>query len=159
MKLVLLTLTLLINSFMHPFHVGVTEIAYDQSDKTLQVSQRMFSDDLEKGIRSAYDVSFDIVAANETIRDSLVLQYLNDHFHVKQNRKRLPIRYLGSEMEEEALWIYFEVPAENTSGLTLRNTLLFNEYEDQQNLVHITMGDEMKSYLFKPSDKEQPIFH
>jgi hypothetical protein len=158
MKLALFTVLLITNALIHPFHVGVTEITFDEEEKALQISQRMFSDDLEKGIKSAYDISFDIVAASETKRDSLVLQYLNDYFKIKQHKKRLPIRYLGSEMEEEALWIYFEVPVENTSGLTLRNTLLFNEFKDQQNLVHITIGGDMKSYLFKPSDKEQAIF-
>ncbi|MGB5930956.1 MAG: DUF6702 family protein [Cyclobacteriaceae bacterium] len=158
MKMVLLTLLLLARTFMHPFHVGVAEIAYDEEEQVIQVSQRMFSDDLEKGISRAYGISFDIIAAGEEKRDSLVLIYLNDHFHVKQQGKRLPINYLGSELAEEALWAYFEVPASSTQGLTLRNTLLFHQFDDQQNLVHITVGKDMKSYLFTPEDKEQPIF-
>ncbi|MFA0961962.1 DUF6702 family protein [Roseivirga sp. BDSF3-8] len=133
-------------------------MSYNMNRQSIEVSQRMFSDDLEKGIRSAYGISFDILEASQAERDTLIMRYINDNFHLKKNKKRLTIRYLGSEFEEEALWAYFEIPASDTENLSLRNTLLFNEFDDQQNLVHIDRQKDLRSYIFRRSDKEQVIF-
>ncbi len=40
--------TLKANVSVHPFYVGVSEIEYDQSDSTIKVSIRLFTDDLQK---------------------------------------------------------------------------------------------------------------
>lgn len=159
MKIALFSLLVMVSTLMHPFHVGITEMSYDAKSHTLQISQRLFSDDLENGISSASGQAFDILEASQAERDSLVLDYLRHRFYVRQKGKRLPLRYLGSEFEEEALWIYFDIPVDDTRHLTLHNTLLFNEFDDQQNLVHITTDDgEIRSYVFDEDEKEQAIY-
>ena len=157
MKAGIVSIALILSSFMHPFHVGVAEIIYNQDNKVLQISQRMFADDLERGIRSAYHNKFDIMAASEAERDSMVLAYLKDHFQVKQQDKGIPIRYLGSEIEEEGLWAYFEIPVDIDEAIMVRNTILLDVFKDQQNLVHVTIGDETLSYLYNSSKKAQTI--
>ncbi|MFN7791981.1 MAG: DUF6702 family protein, partial [Cyclobacteriaceae bacterium] len=37
---------------IHPIHISVTEITYSEKDKALQITSRLFIDDLELSIRS-----------------------------------------------------------------------------------------------------------
>ncbi len=38
--------------FLHPIHISVSEINYSEKDKALQITSRIFIDDLELSIRA-----------------------------------------------------------------------------------------------------------
>ena len=57
--------------------------------------------------------------------------------------------FLGKEVDIDATWCYVEIV--NITALetmTVTNTLLFDAFEDQINLVHVKANDQKKSLVF-----------
>jgi hypothetical protein len=140
----------------HDFHTSLTEMRVNAKDKTVEVTVRMFTDDLEAALTRAN--------ANQRVRleakdknDPLIDRYLKQHF-VLLNAKgqRRAYQFLGKDFEADATWLYLEVPlAEPLPGTKLQNNVLFDLFDDQTNLVNVFYGgDEKRSFLFNQKSKE-----
>src|SRR5688572_1701844 len=103
-----LTLVILFNIF-HPFYVSVTEIEQNQKTGKLQVSTRIFYDDLEKALDKRYKTNINILKpVNKQQVDALISGYVKEHLKIKADNKEMLLKYVGYEIEEEAAWCYFE---------------------------------------------------
>lgn len=133
---------------LHPIHVSVTEVEYDQKDRALEVMMRVFIDDLELTLRHHLaQPELDILRpARKDSTDRLVRDYLADHFRISLDDKAQKTTYLGHEQEGEALILYVEVKnVEKWNTITIHNDILMSTYEDQSNIVHVYVGDRVKS--------------
>ena len=91
--------------FLHPIHLSVSEINYSEKDKALQITSRIFIDDLETSIRKKLNQpELDILKpTGGQSTDQLVSAYINDHFKVKLDNKPQKLSYLGHEIEDAAI--------------------------------------------------------
>src|SRR5882762_5937289 len=78
----------------HPVHVSVSEINYSEKDKALQITSRIFIDDLELSIRNnRKEPEMDLLAPkNGLTTDQLVSEYLKGHFKIKLDGKLQKMR-------------------------------------------------------------------
>jgi hypothetical protein len=134
---------------LHPVHVSVTEVTYSEKDKALQITSRIFIDDLELSIQKQVgQESLDILKPrNGLTTDQLVSDYLKKHLTMKMDGKPANIKYLAHETEDAAMICYLEI--ENVKKLkTLEVTIdvIHETHTDQSNLVHITYKGPVKSY-------------
>jgi hypothetical protein len=128
--------------FVHPFHVSVTEVAYKQNTKALHITQRIFFDDLEKGIQE--------INGNDEYRlqiplDSIAKAYLISQSTISvHNRKAL---FLGVEEDQDLVWVYFELEnVQINNEITFHSKLLTRTFEDQENLVHFRLPGGKETY-------------
>ena len=131
----------------HPFHVSVTEVNHNASDKTLEVMCKIFTDDFEKALAQKYRTKVDLGKADmHEAMDSLIRKYLADAIQIKPSGKIVTVNYLGYELDKEAAYCYFEIA--NVSSLTkldVVNTILYDLFDDQMNIIHVTTGGKRKS--------------
>lgn len=134
-------------SFLHPFHVSVTEIQYQETEKSLQITHRIFLDDLELGLKNfGYEDADLYRLKDEGLFEEYLTNYLGSHFKLKVNGKLLKMNYVGKEIEEDALWCYMEVNGvKKVDDVEVAHTLLLEIYDDQSNLVHVYNKGEVKS--------------
>jgi hypothetical protein len=134
-------------SGLHPFHVTVTELIYKEDDKAVQIMHKIFVDDFEQTLNKAYGVNLDILALKDTKSiDSLVSDYLSKKFSIAIDGKKEEIVYLGSELEENVLWCYQEIyKVRRPKIFRITNEVMFEEFDDQSNLVHTTLNGELKT--------------
>lgn len=132
---------------MHPLHVSVTEIAFDAQEKELEVVLRVFTDDLELAIRDAKkDENVNLLKPENTTVDKLVWEYLEPRFKVFVNGRAQTPKYLGHEKDGDVFIFYIQVqPVENLQTVSITNSILTELYDDQANLVNITLNDKTKS--------------
>lgn len=143
---------------IHPFHVSVLEIEYNEQGKTLQLSQRIFIDDLETALNKKSTKTIDIINMDKSITDPLIKAYLKDKISLRINQRGLELEYLGFEIEEDAAWIYLEVTdVNNLTTLELFNTILLEVFEDQVNLVHQLKKGTTKSYKLDSKQTQQQL--
>lgn len=145
----LFILTFLIHLFsFHPIHVSVTEITYDEKDKELEVISRIFIDDLESAIRNSQNKP-ELNLLNPGTSgpiDKLVSEYVQPRFKIKLDGKEIKATYLGHEIENEAILCYIQVPAaKKWRVIEVTNTIITELHSDQSNLVHVTVGGDVKS--------------
>jgi len=142
----------------HPFHVSMCEVRYNEEAQSLEIALKIFIDDL--------DLYFDKVGVTDqyfgepgelATADSLLTGYLNKVFSIRVDGKSKTKNYLGKEIDKGALWAYFEVKNVapfKTFGCS--NSLFFELFDDQQNIIQLTYQDETRSLLLQkrnPSDQ------
>ena len=131
----------------HPFHVSVVEINHNATDKTLEISCKIFTDDFEKVLRQNYNTKADLMnPANVKAMDTLVKKYILSHVAISADGKPVSLSYLGFERENEAVYSYVEVS--NISAvkkMDITNKLMQDLFDDQLNIMHVTVGGERKS--------------
>jgi hypothetical protein len=150
-----LMLVILFNIF-HPFYVSVTEIEQNQKTGKLQVSTRIFYDDLERALDKRYKTNVNILKpTNKQQVDALISAYVKEHLKIKADNKDLILKYVGYEIEEEAAWCYFETDKRDPiRNLSIQNNILFEQHESQVNMIHaLVAGKRQSSKLDNPKDK------
>jgi hypothetical protein len=133
----------------HPFHVSVCDMVYDSRQQNLEISVRIFLDDLEKGLQGyTQNPSF-------FLQEGIDTAYLNQSLEGYINQKliilnlkgdTLSYKYWGFEEDLDVMWCYFEVfDLSAFEGLEIRNEILLEVYDDQENLVHLRNDGDVKS--------------
>lgn len=146
-------------SYLHPIHVSVTEIDFDQKDHALEIMMRVFIEDLEVTLRNSLnDPDLDILQPDDgRTTDRIAADYLSEHFKVALDDKPQKTKYLGHEQEGDALIFYIEVSnVKPWKTISVQNDIIFATYSDQSNLVHVYVNDKVKSLRLTentPADK------
>jgi len=131
----------------HPFHVSVCEIDHNPDTKSLQITHRIFIDDLEQGINTSNNSEYDLYdPQNPQLRDQLVKDYLLENFTILVDGKKKKMNFLGLEVDTEAIWCYVEIEGvRKLKELEVHNSLLMEIFPDQANIIHVTFEGEVKS--------------
>lgn len=146
---------LLLNSVSdrHPFFVSVTELEYNNTEKTVEISCKLFTDDLEKTLRTQYPGKIDLLnPQKKTEMISILDAYIRKNLKLTINGKPVTMNYLGYEQQQEAIISYLELPqAEPVKKISLENTLLYTLHPQQMGIVHcIVSGNRKSSRLLNP---------
>jgi len=143
---------------IHEYHISVTKLNVNPSQKMLEISIRAFTDDLEKGLSLAND-NRRILLRNGDDNNPLVEKYLRQHFVLADPERKLrTCTFIGKEAEADATWLYLEVPfSGNPEGWVMKNELLMEAFDDQVNMVNAKWGDDRKTYLFKKGKSVQAL--
>jgi hypothetical protein len=144
---------------LHPLHVSVSEINYSEKDNALQITTRIFIDDLELSIRNQRkEPEMDLLLPkNGLTTDQLLSEYLKDHFKVKLDGKPQRMKLLGHEVEDVAIVCYIEIEkVKKTKIIEIFNDVITETFDNQSNIVHVTFQGPVKSVrltLEKPSEE------
>jgi hypothetical protein len=134
--------------FVHPMHVSVTEIEFDEKNKALEIMMRVFIDDLELSIKNKLNhPNLDLLEPkNGKTLDQMAAEYLNSNFKISLDGKTQQTVYLGHEREDDALIFYIEVSKiKKFKIIQIQNTIITETHEDQNNLVNVTVRETVKS--------------
>lgn len=131
----------------HPFYISVTEINHNATDKNLEISCKIFTDDFETALSKSSGVKPDLFNPKDKLAaDKQITAYIKKHLVIKLDNKPVILEFVGFERENEAVWCYFQVP--NTSPpkkVEINNDLLYDAFDQQINLMHISVGGNRKS--------------
>ncbi len=139
---------LLTTTFLHPIHISVTDINFDEEHNALEIISKVFIDDIENEIRALNKEEYlDITKPGKgRTTDDLLKPYLKERFKITVNGKEVECNYLGHEIETEALYLYFEVEkVKKLKSITVENTIMLNYYDDQVNMVHVKVDGKLRS--------------
>ena len=134
--------------FLHPIHVSVTEIEFDEKERSLEIMMRVFIDDLELTLRNSLNKpDLDILNPGKQVNlDAMIGDYLSQHFRISLDGKRQKTSYLGHEREGEAFIFYIEVKdVSKWATIKVHNDIIMATYDDQSNLIHVYVGEKVKS--------------
>ena len=153
---IMFVLPLLLATSVHKFYVSVTEIEYVKDKKSVQIISRLFVDDLETVLKKRYDKNLILKNSNESKEVDIYLQhYLKDKFQIKINGKLVDYNFIGKEYETDIVYCYLEI--KNVSQITsfeVTNKMLFDNFDDQQNIVKTNINSETKSFILVPSNNK-----
>lgn len=134
--------------FLHPIHISVSEINFSEKDKALQITSRIFIDDLELSIRAELkEDELDLIEPkNGLTTEKMVSDYVLKHMAVKLDGKIQKLKFLGMELEEPALIGYIEIEnVKKFKTIEVRNDIIMETHDDQSSIVHVTYKGPIKS--------------
>ncbi len=131
---------------VHPYYVSVTEIRSDSRQQSLNISCRMFTDDLQDALYKKYRYRTEL-SQKDGQADAYLQQYIAEHLQITVAGKPVTFQLIGYEIEEEATWCYLEGASFPGTGLAVvHNKLLYDYLPEQTNLVHFYRDGERSSY-------------
>jgi hypothetical protein len=138
----------------HPFFVSVTEIQHNAKEKTLEISCKIFTDDLEKTLRQNYKTKVDLLnPADKNAMNKLITDYVRNHLIINADDKLLQLQFVGYEKDEEATWSYFQVKnITSIKKINITDNLLFEYKKEQINILHVIVNGKRKSTKFDNPD-------
>ena len=143
---------------LHDFHLSKTDVNYNPSDHTLEVSVHVFIDDLERAIlQSGADSLFLATSAEHPQADEYIADYLRIHITIEVDGKAIPLSFIGKEESPDllAFWCYLEgVDVPTPTSVSLSNDVLTEVFDDQQNMVVFTSPGFRKFQLL---NKAKPM--
>jgi hypothetical protein len=140
---------------VHKFYVTTTRVEYIPQEHSLQIITEIFTDDIEETLtkRTLKEVYLD--SEKETNEDLKLLQeYVFNKFVVFVNGIKVNYNYIGLQYDIDRVKLYLEITkVSSLATLEIENTILFDAFEDQQNIIHIKTPDLRRSLVL---DKENP---
>jgi len=137
----------------HPFRLSIADVALTGS--RLEVRVRFFWDDLEFAIREhAADMEFRLEETADV--DLAIERYVNEMLIIDAGGATLRGRVVARGIQDarnpdEVMWWYaLEYPLDpSVERIHVQNRLLFNMFEDQRNLLHLTTrSGRERNYYF-----------
>lgn len=143
----------------HKFYVSVTQIDFVPNKKRVEITSRIFIDDLEKALEKRFKKKFYLTSSREIENaDALIQEYLKEKIKISINKKSQNIEYLAREVEGDVLIFYTKIAvSKKINTFEIFNSLLTDIYKEQQNIVHVNINSNKNSFLFTNSDTNQKI--
>jgi hypothetical protein len=145
---------IILTSFgVHKFYMGIYQINYEPEKKMLQITARIFVDDLDKALEKKYNKKLHLGTHTEAPAEMVLLKkYLAENFSIKVNGKSSQINFLSKELEGDVLVCYLSINGvSKINSLETYNSILTDWNLEQQNITHFTILGEKQSFLFTES--------
>jgi len=136
-------LSFLLLWFPHTFYVSICEINYAPEEETLQVSWRLFADDLEWALTPEGDEYF-YIGHPDYDSEAMLKSYFDQHFFLIVDETRSSPTYIGHEFQGEEIYCYFESSDFKPEAETeLYIDVLSELYAEQQHYVHFQKNGQL----------------
>lgn len=152
-------------SFSHQFHFSETLLEWQPKSSRIACTIRVFTDDLEKEIELKYNIK----NSEPKQFEKAAFEYLQEVFQLTaRNGVPIPLEPLGMEREGDVVYLYLESDsltddkmkktAADVSWLdpiTIRQTLFFDQFTDQKNLVNLRRDGKTSSFYYMEKVENQ----
>ncbi len=144
---------------VHKFYMAIFQVNYTPEKKMLQITSRIFVDDLNLAIEKKYGKKVYLGSEKESADDQGVLKkYFAENFQIKVNGQSKLITFLSKELEGDVLICYCRVTdIAKLHSAEITNTLLTHWNSEQQNILHFTAFGEKKTLLFTAFNKTEVL--
>ncbi len=145
----------MVNLTAHDIHVSVAEITVEE-DNSMDISLRIFFDDLllACGLEPG-----EPIPKNYSSSDELIAAYVNQHFKLYEGDTQLKLNYVESYSDNMAIWIELnaDVSDKPMAELTIENTILLKEFDDQLNILNMKGEQKTHSVSFTKKQRKTTI--
>ncbi len=141
----------------HRFHTSLTRIDYNSEQKLFEISIQLFAHDFVPILEGKSGKRIDLEKTPDV--DKFILKYLNDNFVLTDKKgEKKNLKWVGKESDVDSIRVYLEATtAENLEGYKLKNTIFFESFPEQTNLVICRYDGKKADLMFKVGDKVKEI--
>jgi hypothetical protein len=163
-KIIVVTLFILltigVSSFgVHKFYVSLYQVDFAPEKKMLQITSRIFIDDLNNAIEKKFNKKIQLGTENETDSDLVLFKkYFNEKFTIKVNGQLKTVQFLSKELEGDVLICYFKIKdIHKIKSLEIYNAVIIEGNSEQQNIMHFSILGVKNTLLFTESSQKGVI--
>lgn len=157
MTQILLLLCWLNLSSTHDFHTSIANGKLNPKSGDLEITLKVFTDDLELAIKNNTNIELNLLSTTpHSEADLLIENYILRRFQIKKPGENLQLNYIGNEIEVDITFIYLNINKMTVENeLSIRNTVFFDTFDDQSNIVNIKIQDKMYSVFLNAANPEK----
>lgn len=135
---------------VHKFYVSIYQIDFVPEKKRVEITARIFIDDLNLALEKEFKVKTNLGDNSESKQDVEVLQqYLAKHLRISIDGKEKEILFLSKEIENNVVIVYLKViEIKKFSTFKIYNNALLDLYSDQQNIIQTNFYKNKRNYIF-----------
>jgi len=132
---------------IHRFYLSLTEVRVDSKKQTMDVSCKLFTDDVEELILKKCGKKIDLATSTKNKDVQAILhKYINENFKINVGGKLQTLNFVGFEIEGDATWCYLETtPFISHGTVNILDTLLYDYLPEQSNMINFYWDDLEKS--------------
>lgn len=134
---------------IHKFYISITQVNYAKNQKSIQITSRVFIDDLQLEINNLSNSNIELATDREPKNiDSIYNAYLNKHLRFKVNKEDVSYNYIGSEYQKDLVIFYLEIEnIDSIPQIEIDNRLLIHSIKEQENIVKTNIYKKNKSFI------------
>lgn len=141
----------------HAFHASITLVEFNQNSQNLQVTSKLFTDDLERALENATGKKIRLENGADTYK-AAIQDYITKHFKISKCFVDPTTIFVGYETEFDLTYVYLEISGKNSRPVfDIKNTTFFELYDDQSNIVTVHWKDQRKSAFLSPNKPNETI--
>ena len=142
-------------SMLHEYYVSVARARYNAESKRLEVGLKVFTDDLERTLGQLTGEPVKLSNPKESnAAEEPLATYLEQRFLVMQGGKLMEQFFVGMEPGPDETWLYFEIAMPASGTFSIKNTVLFDVFPAQVNILHLDVNGHQQSQYF---NADQPL--
>lgn len=136
---------------IHKFYVSIYQINYVPEKKRIQITSRIFMDDLNYVLEKNFKKKVNIGEPIEREEDvAMMKKYIEDNFLIKINGKQKQINFLSKEVDNNVVICYFRIKdIPKINSIEILNKVLLDLNSDQQNIIQTNILGKKKSLMFE----------
>jgi len=141
----------------HKSFISISDMEYNESTKEIEVSLKLTAHDFEHVLEKKFGKQIHIENVKRgTEVDKFIMDYIVKHFNVTSESEQAVLKYVGREVTiKDELFFYFTIKnVNNPSKVVVKNTFLFEIFEQQQNIIHYKLKGKTKSLTLVSLKKE-----
>lgn len=133
----------------HKFYVAIYQINHAKEKKMVQITARLFIDDINEAIEKKYNKKSFLASDKETPEQvELLKKYLSEKFIIKVNNQPKSIIFVSKETEDNVLICYLKiVDVPKITSLEVENSIIMENHFDQQNIIQANFNGSKHSLL------------
>ena len=133
----------------HKFYTAIYQINFVPKKKMVQITTRIFVDDLNDALENKFHKKTFLGSDNETPQDvDFLKKYLSEKFILKINGQQKPMLFLSKEVEDNILICYLKcVDISKITTLGVQNTIITEIHNQQQNIIQANFNNKKSSLL------------
>ncbi|MAR43646.1 MAG: hypothetical protein CMC48_06125 [Flavobacteriaceae bacterium] len=140
----------------HEFYVSTTSVDFVLNKNEIQITSQFFVDDVENLIRFQTPNTALIFEKAYNEETNLIMRdFIHKNFKISINKKKQQVKYLGYELKDDLLVVYYETKFSNSKifNVEVYNSFLVNFIKSQKNIVHVKFKNLKKSFLLNSINK------
>ena len=140
----------------HEFYVSTTSVDFVLNKNEIQITSQFFVDDVENLIRFQTPNTALIFEKAYNEETNLIMRdFIHKNFKISINKKKQQVKYLGYELKDDLLVVYYETKFSNSKNFNIEvyNSFLVDFIESQKNIVHVKFKNLKKSFLLTSLNK------
>jgi lysyl-tRNA synthetase class I len=133
----------------HKFFVAIYQINHAKEKKMLQITSRLFIDDINEALEKKYHIKSYLASEKETPENiEFLKKYLSEKFIIKVNGQPKTIEFLSKETEDNVIICYSRIKdVSKINTLEVENSIIMENHGDQQNIIQATFNGSKHSLL------------
>lgn len=132
----------------HPVHIATVEIDHNASDKTLEITCKMFWDDFETILTRLNNKNkVDLTSTKAKVENSQrVFNYIKSHLKLVVDGVTVPLNFLGFEREDIIVYSYLQIDnISSVKQINITSSLMYDVFEDQSEIIHVVVNGKRQS--------------